>query len=201
MPVPIGKDGSGVKIEDLLWPNGFARRGEPIDSAKQALLLENLQACLVESPETVLDQLMQMAVDHCHADSTGISLEEQAPDGGLQFRWVSVAGSFSQYLNGVTPRFYSPCGICLDRGVPQRYQVTLPYYNFLGVTAEPILDGILIPWRSEKMRGTVWLVSHRSEDAFTECDYELLRTLAGFVAAGVDKAPSAFAQKPLPARG
>ena len=54
---------------------------------------------------------------------------------------MAVAGSFSQYLNGTTPRFYSPCGTCLDRGVPQRYAVTEPYYNFLGITAQPIREG------------------------------------------------------------
>jgi hypothetical protein len=196
MHMPIGESGSGVKIEDLVGSNAFMRRGLPIESAGRAALLERLRACLAESPATALQELVQMAVDYCHADSSGISLEEEAPDGGLQFRWVAVAGSFSQYLNGVTPRFYSPCGTCLDRGLPQRYQVTLPYYNFLGVTAEPILDGILIPWRSESTRGTLWLVSHRSENVFTESDYTLLQALASFAATGVEKAPNASLRKP-----
>lgn len=195
MRAAVGQSGSGVKISDLPESNGFARPGHPIDSASKEALLERLRVCLAESPESVLNVLVQMAVDYCHADSSGISLEE-SHDGELRFRWVAVAGSFTQYLNGTTPRFYSPCGTCLDRGVPQRYQVTLPYYNFLGVTAEPILDGILIPWRSERMRGTLWLVSHHSEDAFTESDYRLLRSLADFVAISVDAAPPAPLTKP-----
>ena len=197
MGVPIGQDGSGVTIADLFGSSrGFARQGEPVEPARKARLLERLKARIAASPETALDELVQMAVDHCHAESAGISLEEDAPGGGLQFRWVAVAGSFKKYLHGTTPRFYSPCGTCLDRGVPQRYQVTLPYYNFLGVTADPILDGVLIPWQSRKMRGTLWLVSHVSQDVFTASDYELFHSLAQLVALGIDKAPAAYFQKP-----
>jgi hypothetical protein len=196
MSTPIGQDGSGVKIGDLDSSHGFARQGEPVDAAEKTQLLERLKRRLAESPETVLTELVQIAVDHCHADSAGISLEEEAPGGGLRFRWVAVAGSFTKYLNGTTPRFYSPCGTCLDRGVPQRYQVTLPYYNFLGVNADPILDGILIPWRSEKMRGTIWLVSHGAQDTFTASDYELMQSLAQLVSQGIGKAPSASIQRP-----
>jgi hypothetical protein len=50
----------------------------------------------------------------------------------------------------------------------------------LGVTAEPIIDGMLIPWSNEFMRGTLWAVSHASAEAFSFEDYELLNSLADF---------------------
>lgn len=140
---------------------------------------------LAESAEAALNQLVQIAVTYCSADSAGISLEEQGPTGELRFRWVAVAGSFTKYLNGTTPRFYSPCGTTIDRGVPQRYQVWEPYYNFLGVTAEPIRDGMLLPWRGAERQGTLWLVSHQSNDAFSASDFALARKLADFVAANI----------------
>jgi hypothetical protein len=91
-----------------------------------------------------------------------------------------VAGSFAQYLNGRTPRNYSPCGTCLDSGRPQLYRVTKPFYDHLGVTAEPIVDGMLIPWSNEFLRGTLWAVSHASDQAFNPEDYDLLNSLADF---------------------
>lgn len=178
----IGDDDSGVKIQDLLDSKEFlSRRHKEAEPDRKSRAMERLKKCRFENPAAVLQELVQIAVDFCHADSAGVSLEEVNENNELQFRWVAVAGSFARYLNGTTPRFYSPCGTCIDRGVPQHYQVANPYYNFLGVSAEPILDGILIPWRTMDLQGTLWLVSHRSKDAFDRSDYEFLRTIADFV--------------------
>src|SRR5262249_49476512 len=180
-PPTIGSRGSGVKIQDLLDAREFlSRQQEELPPERETAALERLTRCLAEDPRSVLQELVEIAVDSCHADSSGISLEEQNDRGELQFRWIAVAGSFAQYRNGTTPLFYSHCGTCLDRGVPQLYQVWDPYYNFLGVTAKPILDGLLIPWRSASSQGTLWLVSHESKSAFNMSDYRLMRTLADF---------------------
>jgi hypothetical protein len=186
----IGQQGSGVRIEDLLDSSSFKKRRFAKEPDRVSREIERLQRCIAQRPEQVFQELVQIAVDSCHADSAGISLEEENAQGELQFRWFAVAGSFAPYLNGTTPRFYSPCGTCLDRGVPQLYQVTDPYYNFLGVSAEPILDGILIPWRSGKMQGTIWLVSHHSDVAFDRSDYELMRALANIVSEAMNNPDS-----------
>ena len=73
----------------------------------------------------------------------------------------------------------------MDRGVPQRYEVWKPYYNFLGVNADPILDGLLIPWHTPIRQGTLWIVSHHAKDTFTESDFLLMRELANFVSVGI----------------
>ena len=101
----------------------------------------------------------------CGAESAGISLEEPSETGEPTFRWIAIAGSFERYLGARTPRFYSPCGTCLDCRRPQLYRVTKPYYDFLGVMADPILDGMLIPWETETFRGTIWAVSLSSGTA------------------------------------
>ena len=169
---------SGMKLVDLLSDEEFRQRSANIREGKaESVALRRLSHAFAENPETVLQELVNAAVEFCGADSAGISLEE--PENAT-FRWIVVAGSFSQYLNGRTPRGYSPCGTCIDAGRPQHYQVTQPYYDFLGVTAEPILDGLLIPWANESLRGTLWAVSHRSEQAFSFDDYELLSSLADF---------------------
>lgn len=181
-PLKIGDHASGVKIQDLLDSKEFlSRQHKEAEPDREPRAMERLKKCRFENPEAVLQELVQIAVDFCHADSAGVSLEEVNANNEPQFRWIAVAGSFARYLNGTTPRFYSPCGTCIDRGVPQHYQVTHPYYNFLGVNAEPILDGILIPWRTANLQGTIWLVSHRSKDAFDRSDYEFLHTIASFV--------------------
>ena len=186
-PAKIGMDGSGVRIEDLLDSHEFrARPQRKTEPGRESAALGRLEECLTQNPHSALEELVQIAIDSCPADSSGISLEEENLQGELQFRWVAVAGSFAKYLNGTTPRFYSPCGTCLDRGMPQLYQVHDPYYNFLGVTAEPILDGILIPWRAAKSQGTLWLVSHQTNLAFDMSDYKLIRTIANFASEAME---------------
>lgn len=169
---------SGMYLRDLLTDERFRQRpSRQRDADRESAALRRLSRLFAEQPESVLQELVNTAVQSCGADSAGISIEE--PDSGT-FRWIVVAGSFAPFLNGRTPRHQSPCGTCLDSGRPQLYRVTKPFYDILGVTAEPIFDGLLIPWSNEFLSGTLWAVSHSSTEAFTLEDYQLLSSLADF---------------------
>jgi hypothetical protein len=169
---------TGMDLRDLITDEQFrGRTRKDRDTNRESIALRRLSRLFAEAPESVLQELVNTAVEYCGADSAGISLEE--PENGT-FRWIAVSGSFAQYLGGRTPRHYSPCGTCLDSGRPQLYRVTKPFYDHLGVTAEPIVDGLLIPWSNEFLRGTLWAVSHASDQAFSPEDYELLNSLADF---------------------
>jgi GAF domain len=177
---------TGMDVVNLLGDQEFLERDRPSDRTdRQFEALHCLAHVFAEKPDDILQKLVDIAVEFCNADSSGISLEEPDGKGGWRFRWIVVSGSFSQYLNGTTPRFYSPCGTCLNRNQPQHYRLAEPYYSYLGVVAEPIRDGILIPWISENTRGTLWAVSHRSPEAFVPGDYKLLNSLADFAAIAI----------------
>ena len=174
---------SGMDMRDLLSDEEFLRRPERKRTVLQPFeALSRVTTVFAEHPDNVLQELVEIAVAYCGADSAGISLEEPDAVGEPTFRWVAVSGTFSQYLQGRTPRFFSPCGTCLDARRPQLYRVTKEYYDFLGVSAEPISDGMLIPWETEGIRGTIWVVAHGRESAFEYQDYEFLKSLAGFIA-------------------
>jgi hypothetical protein len=177
MPSANSQIDTGMHLRDLLSDEAFARRQKRSDPNRESLALRRLSRLFAEAEESVLQELVDTAVALCGADSAGISLEE--PDNGT-FRWIVVAGSFAPYLNGRTDRNYSPCGTCLDLGRPALYRVTKPFYDYLGVTAEPIVDGMLIPWSNEFLSGTLWAVSHSSREAFSPEDYQLLSSLADF---------------------
>lgn len=172
---------SGMELRDLLEDVAFANRTRSVWSRDRDIqALQRLARVFAETPEAILQQLVDLAVESCGADSAGISLEETTESGEKVFRWVAISGSFAQHLHGTTPRFFSPCGTCLDSGRPQLYRVTQAYYDFLGVAADEITDGMLIPWINEVLRGTIWAVSHHSRETFHREDYELLSTLADF---------------------
>ena len=173
-------------MHDLLDSAEFSNRTPktPMDQRRQ-LALKMIGEKLAETPDVMLQQLCEAAVQYCGADSAGVSLEEPDAKGGPQFRWVAVAGSFERYWNGTTPRNASPCGVCVDQWRPQHYSVSQPFYDSLGVTAAPILDGMLIPWASDSARGTLWAVSHQSKTAFDMGDYSMLSALADLVSLAV----------------
>jgi hypothetical protein len=174
---------TGMELRDLLSDHAFlSRTGKKRDFQQPFDALRRVTQVLATHPEDVLQELVDVAMTCCGADSAGISLQEPDEEGKPAFRWVAIAGSFSPYLEGRTPRFFSPCGTCLDSGRPYLYRVTKPYYDFLGVTAKPITDGMLIPWEADQIRGTIWAVSHTSEEAFERPDYELLKSLSDYVA-------------------
>jgi hypothetical protein len=172
-----------MELRDLLSDHAFLNRtGKKRDFQQPLDALRRVTQVFATHPEDVLQELVDVAMTCCGADSAGISLEEPDEEGKPTFRWVAIAGSFSPYLEGRTPRFFSPCGTCLDSKRPHLYRVTKPYYDFLGVTAKPITDGMLIPWEADEIRGTIWAVSHTSEEAFERPDYELLKSLSDYVA-------------------
>lgn len=186
MSVPVADPETGMDLRDLLSDPDFPNRRKSARQANaESIALRKLARVFAERPEAVLQELVNIAVESCGADSAGISLEETGQSGQAQFRWIVVAGSFERYLNGTTPRNYSPCGTCLDCGRPQLYRLKNPYYDFLGVEAKPIVDGILIPWLSEKRKGTLWAVSHSQDEAFDLEDYSLLNSLADFAAIAI----------------
>ena len=174
---------TGMELRDLLSDRAFLNRtGKKRDFQQPFDALRRVTEVFATHPEDVLQELVNVAMTCCGAESAGISLQEPDGEGEPTFRWVAIAGSFSSYIEGRTPRFFSPCGTCLDSGRPHLYRVTKPYYDFLGVTAKPITDGMLIPWEAGQMRGTIWAVSHTSEEAFERSDYQLLKSLSDYVA-------------------
>jgi signal transduction histidine kinase len=174
---------TGMELHDLLLDREFLdRKNVPSRGERRFEALQALTRVFTETPQAVLQKLVDIAVEFCGADSAGISLED--PE-AKKFRWVAISGSFSRYLYGTTPRFFSPCGTCLSTGRAQHYRLTKPYYDFLGVVAEPITDGMLIPWTGDQSKGTIWAVSHGSRETFTPDDFKLLNTLADFVSISV----------------
>lgn len=170
---------TGMYLRDLLTDMQFATRKRVNRNPDVVLIaMKRLARVFAHRPENVLQEIVDIAVDCCGADSAGISKEEASGTRKRFFRWVAISGSFAQYVNGTAPRFFSPCGTCLDSGRAQIFRVTKPYYDYLGVTAEDITDGMLIPWADDNSRGTIWAIAHHSYAAFDPDDYQLLSTLA-----------------------
>ncbi len=114
---------TGMEFRDLLSDGAFLSRvGKKRDLQQPFDALCRVTETFATHPENVFQELVNVAMTCCGADSAGISLEEPDPEGKPTFRWVAIAGSFSPYIEGRTPRFFSPCGSCLDSGRPHLYR-------------------------------------------------------------------------------
>lgn len=178
---------SGMELRDLLADAEFPLRKRRFrQESCTADAYRTVARVFAENPDVIVQHLVDAATTFCAADSAGISLEDGEDEGERKFRWIAISGTFASFIGGTTPRFFSPCGTTLDRGRAQLYRVSKPYYDYLGIKAEPITDGILIPWQAGEVRGTIWVVSHQYQEAFDMEDFKLIEGLADFTAIAVE---------------
>ena len=177
---------TGPEVQDLDTHSEFATRClHPRDIAMQMEGLRRLTHSFVQSPDTILQELVNAAVDLCGADSAGISLETENKSDASYYHWVATAGQYNGFLNAVLPRYPSACGICLERGKPQLFNVRQRFFDIMGIEAPLVTDGILFPWQVEDTRGTIFIMAHGRTTAFDKDDGQMMRVLADFAAMAV----------------
>lgn len=177
---------TGLEVFDLQSDLSFAERRLHVrDVAMQIEGMHRLARAFVTNPDTILQELVNAAVDLCGADSAGISIEQKEKSDENFWHWVATAGSYSGFLNATLPRYPSACGICLERGQPQLFRVTQRFFDLMGVEAPTVTDGILLPWEAEGTRGTIWIMAHGRTEAFDRDDSRMMQVLANFAAMGV----------------
>jgi len=177
---------TGLEVLDLQSDAAFAaRRLHVRDVAMQMEGMRRLAHAFAESPDTILQELVNSAVDLCGADSAGISIEREDKSDADYYQWVATAGEYSGFLNASLPRSPSACGQCLERGRPQLFRVTQRFFDLMGIEAPTVTDGILLPWQVDEVRGTIWIMAHGRAEAFDGDDSRMMEMLADFAAMGV----------------
>lgn len=177
---------TGLEVLDLDTHTEFtARRLHPRDVTWQMEGLRRLTHSFVQSPDSILQELVNAAVELCGADSAGISLETEEKSDANYYHWVATAGQYNGFLHAVLPRYPSACGICLERGKPQFFRVGQRFFDIMGIDAPLVTDGILLPWQVEDTRGTIFIMAHGRTAAFDRDDGQMMRVLADFAAMAV----------------
>jgi hypothetical protein len=181
----VSKD-TGLEVLDLdTNPEFTARSLHTRDVCVQMEGLRRLTHSFVQNPDTILQELVNAAVDLCGADSAGISLETEEKSDANFYPWVATAGQYNGFLNAILPRYPSACGTCLDRGKPQLFRVSQRFFDIMGIEAPLVTDGILLPWQVEETRGTIFIMAHGRIAAFDNNDGQMMRVLADFAAMAV----------------
>jgi hypothetical protein len=177
---------TGLEVVDILGDPAFAAR--PVrahSSADHMAAMQRIAHAFVESPDTILQELVDAAIVLCGADSAGISIVKENPTDENYYHWVATAGDYTGFLNAVLPRYPSACGITLERSRPQLFRVGQRFFDILGVEAPLVTDGILLPWQVDETQGTIFVMAHGRTEAFDLQDYNLMQMLADFAAMGI----------------
>lgn len=177
---------NGLQVTDLKNNSAFqARRLRSHAGASSIEAMRRLASAFLERPDTILQVLVNLAVELCGADSAGISVRRDDATEERFYHWIATAGVYSPFLDACLPRNPSACTICLERDGPQQFRVSKRFFDIIGVEAALVADGLLLPWTVEKTRGTIFIISHTRPEAFDSQDLGIMQVLADFAAMGV----------------
>jgi PAS domain S-box-containing protein len=147
----------------------------------QAIAMQLVARQMASHPQTLLQKLVDIALDLCNAGSAGISLLETTPTGEEVFRAHVLAGALAQYIGGTTPRDFSPCGVTLERGTPQLFSHPERYFTYFQAANTLIVEELVLPLIAEHhVLGTIWIMSHDEERHFDSEDVRIMMSLADF---------------------
>jgi PAS domain-containing protein len=185
------EESKSITADDLLITELLAQR--PLrapDLAAENEALYELGRLLIETPETLQKHFVELAFKLCGAGSAGISLLERSEPGAEIFRWTALAGKFASYEGGFTPRDFSPCGICLDRGEPILLSNPGRLFTYFDQALPAIIEGLVLPLYGVGRRpiGTIWIVSHDAQHQFDQEHCRLMSRLADFSALAIERA-------------
>lgn len=174
---------TGLHVQELFDANSVnARPLRPRDPLRDMEGMQRLAQSFARSAEDALQQLVDLAIELCHADSAGISVVRADGSADCYYEWVATAGRFHPFMHAVLPQYPSACGVALDRNRPQHFRVDQRFFSLLGVTADPVLDGLLLPWNVGDTHGTIFVTSSTSETRFDAQDASVMQILADFAA-------------------
>jgi len=169
------------QVDDVVITSELERRpSRAPDFEAENQALASLAEAMESDPETVLQQLAQVAMNLTNSESAGISLLEPGAVEGV-FRWAATAGAWAPYAGGTMPRGESPCGEVIAR--ESLLLVANPDRAFpaLSQADPPIHEGLLAPFQiGGRLAGTVWVIKHSADKHFEKEDARLLSSFAHF---------------------
>src|SRR5215470_11414024 len=183
-----------ASLDDVLITAELARRPtRSQDYAAESRALTALAEVMAESPQAILQRLVQTALEMCRADSAGISILESDGAAGM-VRWPAIAGQFANHVGGGMPRRASPCGVVLDRNAPLLFAYPERHFDYGMAIDPPIVEALFVPFQTEgKPVGMLWVIAHTPSRQFDAEDQRLLTSLSRFAAVAYQMKTAALA--------
>ncbi|MEY4640043.1 MAG: hypothetical protein RLZZ227_37 [Pseudomonadota bacterium] len=171
-----------VSVDEVLCTGELKRRAaRSADFATENLVLNTLIQALADSPDSILQTMVETMLEIFSVGSAGCSLLVDGDD--TRFYWPAIAGAWRAQVGGGTPRDFGPCGDVLDRKGPLLFRQPQRRYLYLRDVVPGIEECLLVPLYVErKSVGTIWLVAHDEARKFDAEDLRLLLSISRFAA-------------------
>jgi two-component sensor histidine kinase len=158
----------------------FVRPRRAPNLSSEIAAFRELSALLATDPKRAIQQFLDLASTLCRAGSSGLSLLGHDEKGEPIFRWEALAGAFAPYVGGTTPRGFSPCGLCLDRGSIILVSRPARVFRYFEAVEAEIDECLIVPVRGTDGTpvGTLWVIHHDNESRFDCEDARVLEDLS-----------------------
>jgi two-component sensor histidine kinase/PAS domain-containing protein len=173
-------DAGSVKPADILMTSELATRPrKPANLAAEVAAFCELSALLAIDAQRTLKRFLELAIILCDAGSAGISLLDTDAAGKSVFRWDTLAGPLAVHLNDTTPRYFSPCGLCLDAGRTILVDRPTRAFDYFSSAVKPLMEALIVPLYDTGglALGTIWIVCHDA-NRFDAEDARVMEQLA-----------------------
>ncbi len=185
-PQPLLPDVPICPDDVMITSELYRRTLRAPDSGTELAAWKHLAEFLTAEPRVVFEQLAEVLIQACSADSAGVTLQERRDSSG-DLQWVSVAGQLApKHLHRVPG--HSPSGTVIGRqraelfGRPDRFYASLHHDT---LRFEELL---VVPWQlGSGRRGAVWIAAHSSGRHFDSEDLRMIESLARFANVGMQR--------------
>lgn len=166
--------------EVISTPKLDQRQSRVADTGAEVRVTGELMRELAKSPEEFFPKLVQAVLDHTTAQSSGISLLDEAAG---RFVWPAVVGGLEAFIGAGTPSDFGPCGTVLERDAVVLFSHPERHFTYLKPITPSLEEVLLVPFHvNGKAVGTVWAVIHDEGREFDGEDRRFLESLSAFAA-------------------
>lgn len=112
-------------------------------------------------------------------------------DGGQNFYWPAIAGSWKPHIGGGTPRNFGPCGTVLDYDATLLFRHVEKVYTYFEPVTPAVEEALLVPFYiAGTAVGTIWAVTHDAKRKFDMEDKRQLESISRFASAAFQSVSS-----------
>src|ERR1700676_1720403 len=98
-PQPAFSSNVPARLEEILITDKLRIRPRRIPNLQaEGPALRVLARTLATEPHQLMDTLLEMVVELCHAGTAGLSVLEVAKDADQLFRWTNLAGTLKSFV-------------------------------------------------------------------------------------------------------
>lgn len=168
-------------LKDVLITDTLVRRAGRSRLQDENLALQKLMQCFAHRPESMMQEMVEVCKELCHADTVGITLKESLPNGTLVYRWTTTTGPIDYLCGHAIESDRNPCALMMNRGTAQLFRRPSKFYRGLSGMPLMIREALLVPWEVEgEVLGAIWVMTHARNKKFDGEDLRLTRSIAAF---------------------